>query len=324
VRAAAPANRLSFPLNLRLVMFAWNFLSLERGPYRPDAAHDAIWNRGAYLAEGLGHCGACHTPRNAFGAEKTGERFGGGETAGWTAYALDSSSPAPVTWTAAALERYLHEGFAPDHGAASGPMAEVVRPLRAVPQSDVRAIATYVAAQMSHGVPSPMAPNNVEAQARRGNAPAPQSADSQADVSAMTLPPQDGWEGARLYAAACGGCHEGPRAMPNGGIDLSLSSALSGPSAQNLLNIVLRGLPAVEGGRSPIMPGFAASLDDRQILELATYLRAQFSNIGPWQDTDAVLRAARKSQRAGAARRAFGSTAASFGKQRAGYHETQR
>src|SRR6266850_8123081 len=67
VRAKAPANDLSFPLNFRPVIAAWQLLYFRPGPYRPDPAQSEAWNRGAYLVEGLAHCGACHTPRNAFG-----------------------------------------------------------------------------------------------------------------------------------------------------------------------------------------------------------------------------------------------------------------
>src|ERR1700751_3611383 len=77
VRATAPANQLPFPLNVRLVMSGWNRLFLKPGPYQPDPARDDAYNRGAYLAEGLGHCGSCHTPRNVLGAEKTSEKFSG-------------------------------------------------------------------------------------------------------------------------------------------------------------------------------------------------------------------------------------------------------
>src|SRR5262245_41178237 len=99
VRAAAPANELSFPFNFRLAIAAWKLLYFRSGSYRPDATQSVAWNRGAYLVEGLAHCGACHTPRNSFGAE-TKPRFAGGEAEGWTAYALNDASPAPVPWNA--------------------------------------------------------------------------------------------------------------------------------------------------------------------------------------------------------------------------------
>ena len=89
VTAPAPANKLPFPLNFRPLLAGWKLLFLHTGRFQPDPNQSAEWNRGAYLARGLAHCGACHTPRNAFGARKKDRAFAGGEAEGWTAYALD-------------------------------------------------------------------------------------------------------------------------------------------------------------------------------------------------------------------------------------------
>jgi mono/diheme cytochrome c family protein len=96
VRAVAPADDLAFPFNIRPLLAGWKLLFLRQGPYRPDAGQSAAWNRGAYLVEGLAHCGACHAPRNALGAERKRDGFGGGDAEGWNAYALNQASPAPV------------------------------------------------------------------------------------------------------------------------------------------------------------------------------------------------------------------------------------
>jgi mono/diheme cytochrome c family protein len=305
VRATAPSNQLPFPLNIRLLLFGWNSLFLRRGPDQANAGQSDTLQRGAYLTEGLGHCGACHTPRNFLGAEQTSKKFAGGAAEGWTAYALDASSPAPVPWTAEALQHYLQHGFDAAHGVARGPMAEVVQDLRTASADDVRAIAGYVAAQHDGaGAPSRAIAQQVSAQGQRGKATAPASADSQAEVLSES-PATNGatnQEGARLYAAACAGCHEGPRAMPYGGIDLALSSGIAAPSARNLVNVVLYGLPAAEAARSPIMPGFAASLNDRQVIALAAYLRARFSNKPAWSDVDRTVRDARRAKRAASMR----------------------
>src|SRR6202158_5814656 len=145
VHAVARANQLPFPLDRRFVIAGWKLLFLRRDAYQPDPAKSPEWNRGAYLVEGLAHCGACHTPRNALGAERTSASFAGGEADNWSAYAINAQSPAPVPWTADALFAYLRHGWDPDHGTARGPMAEVVGNLSDVPDSDVRAIATYMA-----------------------------------------------------------------------------------------------------------------------------------------------------------------------------------
>ena len=131
-------------------------------------------------------------------------------------------------------------------------------------------------------------------------------------------------EGARLYAAACAGCHEGPRAMPYGGIDLALSSGITGPSARNLVNVVLHGLPAAEAARSPIMPGFAATLDDRQSAALATYLRARFSDKPAWNDVENTVREARRAEQAATTRPAPSEEAVPPATQRTSSNETER
>jgi mono/diheme cytochrome c family protein len=324
VRALPRPNDLPFPLNVRLVMFGWNFLFFRQGPFRADAGQSETWNRGAYLAEGLGHCGACHTPRNFLGAEKTKQEFAGGEVEGWTADALNASSPAPLTWNADALTRYLSRGFDETHGVARGPMAPVAQGLRSVLKNDVRAIATYIVAAMANArtTPQPVA-QQAEVQSGRGKTVAASSADSQAEI--LSAAETNGNErGALIYAAACAGCHQGPRAMPYGGIDLALSSGISGPSSQNLINVVLYGLPAAEGARSPIMPGFAASISDDQLVALVAYLRAHFSDRAPWTDIESSLHSARNPARMGTATHAPTGQAARPSNQRIHDGEAQR
>ena len=141
-RGSSPANKLPFPLNQRVLLAGWNLLFLRPGAWQPDPAHDAAWNRGAYLVEAVGHCGACHSPHNALGAEKSDQRLAGGHAEGWYSPPLQSGSPAPVHWDEAALADYLRTGYEARHGAAAGPMTAVTEQLARVPDEDVRAIAT--------------------------------------------------------------------------------------------------------------------------------------------------------------------------------------
>jgi mono/diheme cytochrome c family protein len=201
VHAPARENQLSFPFNQRVAVAGWKLLFLRHGAYQPDAAKSAEWNRGLYLVEGLAHCGACHTPRNALGAEKARDAFGGGDVDNWHAYAINRHSPAPVPWDADALFIYLRQGFHPDHGVARGPMAQVVSNLSEVPESDVRAIAIYMADMF--GAPTPdrkRSADEVLAQAKSAPAPSPSSGNA---------------AGASIYAAACAACHgsDGRRPM---------------------------------------------------------------------------------------------------------------
>src|ERR1700704_3757782 len=153
VHAPTRANQLSFPLDQRPVIAGWKLLFLCPATYQPDDRQSAEWNRGAYLVEGLAHCGSCHTPRNALGAERATAQFAGGDVDNWHAYAINAQSPAPVPWDADALFAYLRDGWHPDHGVARGPMAEVVSNLSSAPESDVRSIATYMAGWF--GAPTP-------------------------------------------------------------------------------------------------------------------------------------------------------------------------
>src|ERR1700686_4254695 len=173
VHAPARANRLSFPFDRRFVVAGWKLLFLRHGTYQPDSTKSAEWNRGAYLVEGLAHCGACHTPRNALGAERATAQFAGGDVDNWHAYAINAQSPAPVPWDADALFAYLRDGWHPDHGVARGPMAQVVSNLSSVPPNDIRAIATYVAGEF--GAPTPDRKRRLDevlAQAKSPSAPA--------------------------------------------------------------------------------------------------------------------------------------------------------
>src|SRR5260370_33742611 len=153
VHAPARENQLAFPLNQRAVVAGWKLLFLHRGTYQPNPAKSAEWNRGAYLVEGLAHCGACHTPRNALGAERASASFAGGAVDNWQAYALNAQSPSPVPWDAEALFAYLRDGSHPAHGTARRPMAQVVSNLSQVSSNDVHAIATYMADVF--GAPTP-------------------------------------------------------------------------------------------------------------------------------------------------------------------------
>jgi mono/diheme cytochrome c family protein len=281
VHAPARENQLSFPLDQRFVIAGWKLLFLRRGTYQPDATQSAEWNRGAYLVEGLAHCGACHTPRNALGAERLSAQFSGGDVDNWNAYAINAQSPAPVPWDGEALFAYLRNGWHPDHGVARGPMAEVVSNLSSVRESDVRAIALYMA-----GV---FGPPPVDRK-RQSEAVLAQVKSSAAQASTVNA------AGAAIYAAACATCHETGRALPYGGVNLGLSTAISSPDARNAANIVLSGVRPVEGERSPIMPGFATAMNDGQIAALLSYLRARFSNQAAWTGVEKTVEDARHTQ----------------------------
>src|SRR5215470_17690632 len=145
VHAPPRPNGIPFPFNIRYLQAGWKLLFFRPGRFEPDVTKSAEWNRGAYLALGLSHCGACHTPRNLLGAEKRNNAYGGAVIDNWFAPPLTAANPAPAPWTQDELYDYLRTGASVLHGTAAGPMSPVIEGLRGLPDSDVRAIATYFA-----------------------------------------------------------------------------------------------------------------------------------------------------------------------------------
>lgn len=269
-------GELRFPFNLRPLMALWNAFYLRSGPIAADPARGALWNRGAYLVNGLGHCGACHTGRDALGAERRGSAYlGGAVLQGWEAPALGALSNAPVPWTEAQLARYLQRGHDPLHGMAGGSMAPVVRGLAQLPSDDARAIAHYLVS---------LQPDRAD-----GNAET-LLAGSREQGAALRGPAQ------RLFESACGACHhdgDGPELV---GLNqpLALNPNLHSARPDNLLRTILDGIqdPAfVEIGH---MPAFRHALNDAQIAELAAYMRQRFApRQPPWPDLPAAVARAR-------------------------------
>jgi mono/diheme cytochrome c family protein len=276
VSAASPANELSFPFNIRMLLAGWKALYFREGPLQPDSNRSAEWNRGRYLVEGLSHCGACHTPRNRLGGEQKDEYFAGAEVENWTVYPINANSPAPVPWNAESLTFYLRHGWHEHHGASRGSMAPVTANLGSIPEADVRAIAAYVSDVMGH--PS-------QARIARGEA-ALATARKESDAPfAMRANSTGNGVGEAIFLSACQGCHDGRRPVPFGGLNLHLSSAVNAANAQNIINVTLFGLPAAKGEPSAIMPAYHGVLNPDQLVALLDYMRDRFSDQPAWTDT---------------------------------------
>jgi nicotinate dehydrogenase subunit B len=284
VRSRPPETKLAFPFSVRPMMAAWNSLFLKRNTFTQEATQTAQWNRGAYLVNGLGHCSACHTPRNALGAEQTGAAFlGGGMAEGWEAPALTTLSNAPVPWTEDELFSYLRFGHAPLHGVAAGPMGPVVSELAALPDSDIRAMANYLASL------NPAGPNaNPQALAR------------EYEEASMATPVASSL-GARLFDGACAACHHtgsGPQlfgAHPS----LALNTNLHSAAPDNLIRVILDGIGSPARPELGTMPAYRDSFNDAQVNELVSYLRQQFAGGKPaWQDVEATVARIRAEPRA--------------------------
>jgi nicotinate dehydrogenase subunit B len=287
VRNVVPTTSLPFPFGVRPLMAAWNGLFLTPGTTTDASQRSAAWNRGRYLVEGLGHCGACHTARNALGAERSGSAaLAGAYVDGWEAPSLTSLTHAPVPWTETAFYDYLRTGHSAQHGAAAGPMAPVIRSLSAAPDADLRAMALYLATVAS-------SPDDATAAVLRV------TTISDARVAApLPGPPQ------RLFESACGACHhdgDGPRLL-GVNVPLALATKLHADRPDNLLRVLFEGIREPAGRDIGFMPAFRYAFDDRQVVELVRWIRSRYAPQRPaWSDlANDVARVRAESARAAA------------------------
>ena len=267
VSAADQPNTVPFPLNVRALQAIWKIIYFKPGPYQPDPRRDAQWNRGAYLAEGLAACGACHTARTVLGAEQVGHPYGGALFAGWIATPLDVS-PSPARWSEAELFTYLRTGDSPPHGVAVGPMRLVVKGLAKLPDSDLKAIAAYF---VSLNRPSGAA---LEPGVAKATAPDPPADPKEA-------------QGLKIYRANCAACHK-PGGAARSPLGLNASMWLE-DKPQNFIRTVLDGIDGSDG-LPGAMPAFRDKLSDSDLIALAEYLRTERTNAAGWPGLDKLVR----------------------------------
>ncbi|VVP02364.1 Nicotinate dehydrogenase subunit B [Pseudomonas fluorescens] len=267
VSQPAKVNDMQFPFNMRPLMAGWNALFLRKGEIQVQPQRSEQWNRGAYLVNGLGHCAACHSPRNLMGAEKGGKNFlAGGMVDGWEAPALNGLSKSPTPWTEDQLFTYLSSGYSDAHGVAAGPMGPVVSELAKLPKTDIRAMAVYLASL--DGTAQAQTRSSIQTVA-------------QPSVTAVSLS-----NGQRVFEGSCQGCHAdglGPKLF---GVSPSLATNtnLHSTLPDNLLKVILQGISNPATPDLGYMPGFKDSLSNRQIVELTAYLRNRFASAEPaWQ-----------------------------------------
>jgi mono/diheme cytochrome c family protein len=280
VHASARANTLPFPLNIRALQAGWKLLFFSAGRFQEQPQRGAPWNRGAYLAEGISHCGACHTPRNALGAEERGKAFAGAPIEGWEAPPLTRSNPSPAPWTEDELFAYLRTGVSRLHGTTAGPMSVVVHAgLAKLPDADIRALAVYFA--------------DIDDSGARVAKAAPPAGRALATGASGASPIDD--PAARLTTVACASCHYNAGATINPlRPDLALNTAVNAPAPTNLIRIMLYGVSAQEGASGVVMPGFAPGLNDADIARIAAYLRATKTAHAAWPDLEKQVASIRK------------------------------
>lgn len=255
VHYAVPETNLGFPYNIRLAMMGWNLLFYKNSGFTPDRSRSAEWNRGAYLVEGLEHCGACHTPKNLLGGDRDAW-LQGSNLSEWHAPDITSNAYTGIGgWREQQIVDYLKLGS--NHVAvASGPMAEAVtNSTQHLTEGDLQAIAVYLKSQPDSGTrkPQPLA----------------------ASDRLMKM-------GENVYSANCAACHNSDgKGIPNLAASLANNPGLQAEDASSIISTILQGgRGAVTQGNptSGAMPAFAWKLSDEQVAAAATYLRNSWGN----------------------------------------------
>ncbi|WP_416233080.1 cytochrome c [Castellaniella sp.] len=254
--AAVPnqKNGVPFPFNIRALMRGWNLLFLTDELPAVSTGDSDEWVRGRYLANVLGHCTECHTPRGLVGQMKLGESLGGGAAEAIHAPDITPSALAARGWTVEGLQRFLAKGIAPQGSAYGGMYDAFHHSTRHLADGDNKAVVRYLTGDMpvAAALLTPAAP---------------------ADAQIVQA-------GRHHYQALCAGCHSASgQGKPNVTVALAGNSTVRNPDPHNLLQVVLHGLdqkdfPDNQGRQA--MPGFAGALDDAGLADLVNYMRVQF------------------------------------------------
>jgi mono/diheme cytochrome c family protein len=265
VPAAAPVNTLAFPFNQRWALMFWSAVFNPDTRFEPDTSKSPEWNRGAYLAEALAHCGECHTPRNLAFALNNRKKFAGTLTAGWRAFNITSDESTGLgNWRDEDLVAYLSNGHATGHGTASGPMGEAIdHSFSQFAPEDIRAVVAYL-----RSVPPVASP----------------------DLPATTAPPapashRDGVtadaRGKMVFEGACVSCHgwSGESAV-SPMATLTGAWAVNDPSATNVAQIVISGTKRHTPKDAISMPAFGDAYSDAEIAAVANYVISRFGSKG--------------------------------------------
>ncbi len=253
----ATPHALRWPFNQQAALAVWRALYFSPGSFQPVPSQSAAWNRGAYLANGLGHCAACHSPRNALGGSTARQAWRGGMVDGWVAPALTVPTEAGVqAWPLADTVRLLRTGTAPQ-GSVQGPMAEVVlRSTQFWSAEDLAATATYL--QALPPTPVPALPYRADASPRLAE------------------------RGAQLYGRHCAQCHgEQGQGVAGAYPALAGNRAVTQANPANLVQMLRQGGfgPATAGHPRPYgMPPFVLVLDDADQAAVLTHLRTAWGH----------------------------------------------
>lgn len=264
--APAKQDQLSWPYNQRPLLAVWDMMFNPDERFHPNTGQSAEWNRGAYLAEAMSHCGECHTPRNLAFALYNRRKYAGALTAGWRAYNITSDKVSGIGgWSDQDVYLYLSTGHANGHGGAAGPMGEATdNSLSYLLPADVHALVTYLRSVPAQTSDLP----------RTVTTPAPSSYKEGPVAEADS-------RGEKIFAGACASCHDWTGVSPvTGYATLTGVRAVNDPTATNVAQAVIYGVNRTTTQGRIFMPAFGEGYSDDDIAAVANYVTARFGAKG--------------------------------------------
>jgi len=274
VYAPRAPNHMAFPFDIRSTLVVWRELYFHPGVYEPDPKQSAAWNRGAYIVEGPGHCGECHSPRNILGGTETSKSLSGGQLGNWLAPNISSDPRWGIgDWSIPDIVTFLKTGSQKKEGVAFGPMAEVVHDsLRYATMDDLTAVAEFLKSGPER-VPSPAQQLATRSDLQRGQ---------------------------KIYLNNCAQCHQDKGRGISGVVpNLAANAAVNQDQPNDMIDAVLNGLHGT--GNYGTMPSFAGALGDQDVADVVNYVRRGWGNKAPTNATPALVASLRKPEATGGA-----------------------
>jgi mono/diheme cytochrome c family protein len=261
-------NDLSFPFNQRWAMAFWNAVFFKSQRFAADVSKAPQWNSGAYLATALGHCGECHTPRNAGYGLDNSQALAGEEFGGWRAYNITPDAKHGIgSWSEGDIVAYLTTGHASEHASASGPMGEAVaHSLQFLKPEDAAALAGYLRSVPAHEGKHPIDIDQRPASLAASSPVLPGTDELKADSA-----------GLKLFEGACAGCHQWNgqgRQTPYASLDGT--RGVNDLTATNVTQVILEGTKMRIGDDDVFMPAFGDAYSDTEVAALANYVVGHF------------------------------------------------
>ncbi len=257
VHAPRKPLKLVFPFNIRAALIGWDAVFLKAGEFKPDPKQSAEVNRGAYLVQGLEHCGECHNGNNLLGDTSMAASLRGGPIDKWYAPNITSDKTQGIgRYSDQDVFHYLKTGTSPDMGVVVGPMAQTMHEsLGKLTDEDLHDVVAYLkSTPPKEGFKDTKVAANSERVAVNGQA----------------------------YLNYCASCHlQNGQGLAGAVPNLAGNGTVLAQGPETVLRVILGGINAQ--GSYSAMPAIGQQMTDQEVADATNYVRSAWGNTAPSQ-----------------------------------------